>query len=428
MDLKLVALYLASVLANMIYDVIAPFYPIEGEKKGVSNFEVGVVFTAMPVAALVTSPMVGVSLKHIGRRTAFIVGNILLVRTRQGVSMTLMGIADLFETNWFLGIGALSRMVSGVGTAFVFTVSTLHIAYAYICSDYPDRINEIISVTEICSGLGLILGPFVGAGLYWLAGYQGMFYGLAVIFLVGSFSLYLIFQSDKDYLLLDEGENSVTSLYFRKEILLNCLPLTLTVAAVCFTDTVIAPHLETYGMNSVKIALLWGVTDLTYPLVSCYLAKYMDKFDLKRLNFAGMIITMASYWLFGPWEVLFPPFLPVIITGLTLISVSAAIHYIVALPNLIDVAVTDLGLMRDDVLIDTLSSLTSAATSFGEMMGPLLAGAMTDWIGIPDAGGAHGVGVGLFACIYFLYILKSRSAKSPLRQQLTRETSSIELR
>jgi MFS family permease len=82
MDLKLLAIYLSSILTSLIYDVIAPFYPIEGEHKGASNFEVGLVFTAMPVAALLTSPLVGISLKVIGRRTAFIAGNGLIVRTR----------------------------------------------------------------------------------------------------------------------------------------------------------------------------------------------------------------------------------------------------------------------------------------------------------------------------------------------------------
>jgi len=249
-----------------------------------------------------------------------------------------------------------------------------------------------------------------------------------VVFLVGSVCLRLIFDKDKEYVLLDEGSNSVSAIYFRKEILLNCLPLAVTTAAVCFADTVIAPHLETYGMTSVNIALLWGLTDLGYPVVSCYLAKYLGKFDLKKLNFVGILLTMASYWLFGPWEVLFPPSLPVIIVGLSLIAIAAAIHYIVALPLLIRVATVDLRLAKDDILIDSLSSLISTTNSLGEVVGPLLAGLTVDWIGIADAGGMHGIAVGLFACAYLVYVVKSAQGKGGLSEELTEEVSSIELR
>lgn len=36
--------------------------------------------------------------------------------------MLLMGLSDLLDHNWFLLMGGLSRLLSGVGTAFVYTV------------------------------------------------------------------------------------------------------------------------------------------------------------------------------------------------------------------------------------------------------------------------------------------------------------------
>ena len=79
MDLKLISIYLANLMACLIYDVIAPFYPIEAKRKGISNFQVGIVFTSMPLAAFIVSPLVGHFLKNIGRRNAFVAGITLLV-------------------------------------------------------------------------------------------------------------------------------------------------------------------------------------------------------------------------------------------------------------------------------------------------------------------------------------------------------------
>lgn len=122
MDWKLVSIYVANLLSCLIFDVIAPFFPTEARKKGVSNFQVGLVFTAMPLASFLMSPIVGHFLKNIGRKNGFIVGNTLMVRTTQGVSMALIGMADMFDYAWFLALGCASRAVSGVGTAFVYTV------------------------------------------------------------------------------------------------------------------------------------------------------------------------------------------------------------------------------------------------------------------------------------------------------------------
>lgn len=125
MDWKLVAIYLANLLCCLIYDIIAPFYPIEAQSKGQSNLHIGMVFTLMPLTTFVTSPIVGCALKLVGRRVTFTAGNVLMVTDMQGVSMCLMGVADLYPSTVFLVISCISRAAAGVAAACINTVCTV---------------------------------------------------------------------------------------------------------------------------------------------------------------------------------------------------------------------------------------------------------------------------------------------------------------
>lgn len=124
MDWKLGAIYLANLLCCLIYDIIAPFYPIEAQNKGQSNLRIGVVFTLMPLVTFLMSPIVSFALRNVGRRLTFSAGNVLMVTCTQGVSMALMGAADLLGGNAFFGVSCASRALAGAGTACVNTVCT----------------------------------------------------------------------------------------------------------------------------------------------------------------------------------------------------------------------------------------------------------------------------------------------------------------
>lgn len=343
--------------------------------------------------------------------------------------MCLMGFADLFPAPAFFALSCLSRVFAGAGTACVYTVCTLYTAYAYIASDYPARMNEIIAFTEAISGLGLMVGPVIGSGFCYLAGYQGMFYCLAGVFLVGGFVVYRFVSVDHPYVVADEDENRITALCYRGELIINCLPLVFSMAAVGFCDTVIAPHLEKNALTSEEIGVLWALADSGYAIVSCFLAQSLGLFDLKKVNIAGLAMVFIAYWLLGPWEVLFPQSPTLTIIGLTVISISVALLYIAALPNLINVAVEECGMTKDDILIDSLSGMVSSATSLGEILGPLTAGLIADYFDVPQAGGIMGlVGAGLTA-LYWCYCvseLRSRQRRKAVEETELSVRSTLE--
>ena len=80
MEWRLVTLYVTNFLTNLMFAVIAPFYPPEALSKGLDQWQVGLIFCAMPLTTFLVSPFIGGKLKTIGRRRTFTVANLFSVR------------------------------------------------------------------------------------------------------------------------------------------------------------------------------------------------------------------------------------------------------------------------------------------------------------------------------------------------------------
>ncbi len=73
MNLKLLSLYLSSFLEYTMYSLPAPFYPIEARKQDVPVYIIGAVLGCFSVVGMIASPIIGVYLARIGRRTSFVI-------------------------------------------------------------------------------------------------------------------------------------------------------------------------------------------------------------------------------------------------------------------------------------------------------------------------------------------------------------------
>ena len=267
--------------------------------------------------------------------------------------------------------------------------------------------NEIIASNEVSSGIGLMVGPAVGAGFYFLTGYQGMFNMLSVIFVTGAVVVYVFVGKDTPYVIVDEeGKNNVSSLLKRKEILVNCFPFVYAMAEAGFCDAVIAPHLAIFGFAPPEIGILWALSDCGYVIFSLVIANSVHRFELKRVNLVALGIVSMSYWLLGPWELLLPRFSFFTVAGQTILAAVLAMLNITILPTLLNVAVSELDLTKDDILIDSLAGIASGAAYLGEVLGPLIAGVTVDFVGVSEAGGIVGCAGFFFCGIFYLLTMK----------------------
>jgi len=79
MKLRVFTIYFSNFLTNLLFAVMAPFYPLTALDKGMEQWQVGLVFCFMPLTTFLVSPIVAKRLRTLGRRRTFTAGNLFEV-------------------------------------------------------------------------------------------------------------------------------------------------------------------------------------------------------------------------------------------------------------------------------------------------------------------------------------------------------------
>ena len=65
-------------------------------------------------------------------------------------------------------------------------------------NNFPEHKEAMVGYIEAVTGIGLILGPLLGTGLYALGGYTFVFYSVGVFFSLCSVSIKFMFPPEID--------------------------------------------------------------------------------------------------------------------------------------------------------------------------------------------------------------------------------------
>ena len=153
---KQFAIYLGLLLICSTYTLIAPFYPKIAKEKGIPLWMVGIVFALNPFGNMIASFFIGRYLNKLGRKNVVISSYFFTA-----LSLLLISPIEYLDRTYVIILSFASRLVAGVGSCCLFTTVT-----TIFTSDYPDQIQIMIGRMEACIGLGLIIGPMLGTGLY----------------------------------------------------------------------------------------------------------------------------------------------------------------------------------------------------------------------------------------------------------------------
>ena len=173
----------SSLLASSAYALIAPFFPLKLEDKGISDNNIGLIFSIYSLAVIIFSPPVGRYLEVVGYTKMLILGLVLM-----GICFMCFGIIDRLEnpTTVFY-VALLLRFMQGTACAMAYTT-----IYAIITNKYPNRKEALLGMLEASFGVGLICGPLAGASLYNMFGFELTFYIYGGFFLLCTFLLWYL--------------------------------------------------------------------------------------------------------------------------------------------------------------------------------------------------------------------------------------------
>ena len=176
----------ASLLASSAYALIAPFFPLELEDKGVSDAAIGYIFSIYSLAVILFSPFVGRYIEVTGY-SAMLFGGLALM----GVCFICFGfIGRLETTDSVLKLALFLRFLQGTAVAMTFTTM-----YAVITNKYPHKKTALLGMLEATFGMGLIFGPLAGALLFNQFGFQKTFYIYGSVFLMLTFCLFFFTET-----------------------------------------------------------------------------------------------------------------------------------------------------------------------------------------------------------------------------------------
>lgn len=174
--------YLATLdfIISLGFGLIMPLFPLYVDFLGGGGLEIGILFASFVLTrALLATPFGNIS-DRIGRKRLILIGSILYA---------ILAVLFTVPDSWFGLI--FVRSLQGVASAMVWPVSE-----ALVVDSCPaDKRGASLGKIVMASNLGMVLGPFVGGALFWLASdalsfspgdsYKFPFYFTAVAALVG---------------------------------------------------------------------------------------------------------------------------------------------------------------------------------------------------------------------------------------------------
>ena len=167
LDILACKIFIATFMSNVAYGIIAPIVPIIFKQKGVPLNAVALIFAAYSVSMIIVSPIVPFLMRKSGQQFVIKTGLLLF-----GICLICFGTVQyMHRTSLIVAYSTFLRALQGVCSALIQTS-----CYAVAANHYPDDKEEVIGYLEAIMGIGNGLGPFLGALLYTLFGFDIAFY------------------------------------------------------------------------------------------------------------------------------------------------------------------------------------------------------------------------------------------------------------
>ncbi|XP_026466940.1 MFS-type transporter SLC18B1-like [Ctenocephalides felis] len=399
--ITLAVLALVDFISFCSMSVMAPFFPQEAERKGLTQTETGLVFSFYALVMFAASPLFGKLLPKIGARFLFLSGLFIA-----GGCSVVFGLLEYVEDRkLFMIFCFFVRGLEALGASAYSTAS-----YVYVVACFPDNIGTVLGLLETFVGLGMSMGPAIGGFLYSLGGFGLPFYavGILTLFVVPVTMCLLPHNND---LGKTSKPGSLLLLAYCPGVLMTGLVVIVASSAWGFLDPTLEPHLRQFSLSAKQVGLIFLLFSSLYAVSSSFWGWLADKFNNHwSMMFSGLLLCSLGLLLLGP-----SPLLPLEsslwlnLTSLSILGISIALALLPTFQSVLMFAM-DAGCPDSVSTYSVVAGLWSCMYSLGEVIGPTLGGTLLEKFGFPWCSTVMaGITFSLAIASFFFFAFRSPS-------------------
>lgn len=395
-DIFLITIMINNFLLNACFSNIMPFFPQEALSKGVPEYLIGIIFATLPFGGILSSFFLAKYICKIGRKKTLLFGV-----TTNLFSAAVLGCLNFIDNELlFSAIAIISRLIQGFGRSAYSTAT-----FSSISVIYPSTFQKKIGYVEAVSGLGMMLGPAMGSGLYSLGGYPAPFFTFSGVFLL---MLPFTVHNLNKLRILDQASSYKQKLLRISRFLTDRRVISIFLAIIIgninltYLGPTFASHLISYGMEPQYIGLIYPVGTCAYIISIKFVTSLRKDFDGKILISTGLFLNIFSQSLIGPLPFILPHSLILVIVSQFFLGISLCLIFIPFIQEMKKLG-SRLYPEENDSVADMASGFFSAGITIGGVIGPISGGALTSVLGFVNTTIVYTGAVTAIFLVYFSF-------------------------
>lgn len=336
--------------------IVAVNLPFYAEKVGIGLTMIGVLIAVYDFAEILAKPVFGGLADKKGMKKAMLAGIILFV------------LASLMYPFVSPKLLIVVRFLQGLGAAALSAVSL-----AMVGTMYKENKGRAFGIYNAIKGAGYVVSPVIGGAIVMKTNFSGIFYATAGIGVIG-FLLALLLPNDKQKnaeAFDDDDDFSIKSLFsvFKNKTLMPWfLIIVINMFFVGILFCFLPVRIHNLGYDALHTGLIVSATTIAYLLIQPVAGWLADKFNPVITLRTGMLLSCLT---------------------------TAAVPFVTGVPLIIVCILAGIGIgtvwTNSDALVSKLATENAmgatmgVAGSFkelGDMIGPLLMGAISQALGL----------------------------------------------
>ncbi|XP_022253165.1 MFS-type transporter SLC18B1-like [Limulus polyphemus] len=351
--------------------LLAPFFPNEGEKRGLSATQYGAIIGTIAFVIFISSPIVPKLVSFAKPKSLINTGMFV-----SGICGILFGFLDNSPPGTTLFVLALAvQFVAGLGASVVY-----NFGYPIMAKEVVDNRGTATSLLEMAYGVGSMLSPTVGGVLYEFGGFKAPFIFLGTALLIGSVLVYF-FLPDSD---TESGcsMKEILSMSLHFGFALDMVICMIAISAIYFNDVTLEPHLRQFDLQPSIVGIVFVSAAFTYACSAPIWGWFCDKLPNIRVTYpVATLACILCFLLISPAPFFhFEPQLWIIILSLFLLGLGAEGQTICAFNNAL-VETVSRGYPANVTTFSMVSAAFNSMCALGSFLGAIAGGLLTDYVG-----------------------------------------------